>query len=91
MTTTQIPNLTDADLIAQVTRAATRERSATAHLIALLAELDARNWRRRTDRGRRMSPSLDTYCAQVLHLSEHAEPLAVASRRRVKRARIRES
>jgi hypothetical protein len=59
--------LTDADLLAQVTRLASAERHATVQLIAALAELDAR----RLYLGQGCS-SLFTYCTQVLHLSEHA-------------------
>ena len=59
--------LTDPELLAQVTRAAKQERAATAHLIALLAEVDAR----RLYLGEGYS-SLFTYCTQALHLSEHA-------------------
>ena len=68
MTKIESPDqLTDAELLAQVTRAAKQERAATAHLIALLAEVDAR----RLYLGEGYS-SLFTYCTQALHLSEHA-------------------
>jgi hypothetical protein len=60
-------NLTDSDLIAQVTRLASAERHATVQLIAALAEIDAR----RLYLGEGCS-SLFTYCTQVLRLSEHA-------------------
>lgn len=59
--------LSDDDLLAEVTRLASRERRATAELVASLAELDAR--RRYLGEG---CSSLFTYCTQVLHLSEHA-------------------
>lgn len=59
--------LSDRDLLAHVRLAAQVERQATAHLIALLAELDAR----RLYLGEGFS-SLFTYCTQALHLSEHA-------------------
>ena len=59
--------LSDADLLAQVTRLAAGERHATVQLIAALMELDAR----RLYLGQGCS-SLFTYCTQVLHLSEHA-------------------
>jgi hypothetical protein len=60
-------HLSDDELLAEVRVAAGREREATARLIALLAELDAR----RLYLGEGCS-SLFTYCTQVLHLSEHA-------------------
>ena len=53
--------------MAQVDAAAHNERTATATLIALLAELDTR----RLYLGEGCA-SLFTYCTQVLHLSEHA-------------------
>jgi hypothetical protein len=59
--------LSDQALIEEVQSAAGREREATARLIALLAELDAR----RLYLGQGCS-SLFTYCTQVLRLSEHA-------------------
>ena len=68
MTKIESPDqLTDGELLAQVTRAAKQERAATAHLIALLAEVDAR----RLYLGEGYS-SLFTFCTQALHLSEHA-------------------
>ena len=59
--------ISDDELLAQVTRLAGAERHATAQLIASLAELDAR----RLYLGQGCS-SLFTYCTRVLHLSEHA-------------------
>ncbi len=59
--------LSDQDLLAHMRAAAANERRATARLIALLAEVDAR----RLYLGEGCS-SLFTYCTQVLHLSEHA-------------------
>jgi hypothetical protein len=59
--------LSDGELVAEVTRLAGCERQATAHLIAALAELDAR----RLYLGQGCS-SMFTYCTQVLHLAEHA-------------------
>jgi 5-methylcytosine-specific restriction endonuclease McrA len=68
MTTIEFPkDFTDAKLLFAVARAAKHERAATAHLIALLAEVDAR----RLYLGEGYS-SLFTYCRQALHLSEHA-------------------
>ena len=60
-------HLSDVALIEEVKAAATRERGATARLVALLAELDAR----RLYLGEGCS-SLFTYCTHVLRLSEHA-------------------
>jgi len=59
--------LSDQELLGRVREAVTDERRATAGLIALLAEVDAR----RLYLGEGCS-SLFTYCTQVLHLSEHA-------------------
>jgi hypothetical protein len=59
--------LSDADLLLEATRAAAGERSATARLIAVLAEVDTR----RLYLGEGCS-SLFIYCTRVLHLSEHA-------------------
>jgi hypothetical protein len=60
-------DFTDTTLLSEVARAVRQERAATAHLIALLAEVDAR----RLYLGEGYS-SLFTYCTQALHLSEHA-------------------
>ncbi len=60
-------HLSDGELLAEVARAAAEERHATAHLLVLLIELDAR----RLYLGEGFS-SLFTYCTQALHLSEHA-------------------
>ncbi len=65
--TSLLENLSDAELLAAVARAAENERRATASLVALLMELDAR----RLYLGEGFS-SLFTYCTQALHLSEHA-------------------
>jgi hypothetical protein len=59
--------LSDQDLLREVTRLAAREREATARLIVSLAELD----RRRLYLGEGCA-SLFAYCVQVLHLAEHA-------------------
>jgi hypothetical protein len=76
---TTIPSfdqLSDHDLLAQVRRATRDERHATAHLIALLIELDAR----KLYLGEGCS-SLFTYCTQQLHLSEHAAYLRIEAAR----------
>lgn len=62
-----LQHLSDPALLAAITRAAADERHATAHLVALLSEVDAR----KLYLGQGCS-SLFTYCTQVLHLSEHA-------------------
>src|SRR5688572_19860034 len=67
MTTHSLAQLSDRELLARVHAASNNERAATATLIALLAEFDAR----RLYLGEGCS-SLFTYCTQVLHLSEHA-------------------
>lgn len=59
--------LTDTEVLSAVAQASSNERTATAHLIGLLAELDAR--RLYLAEG---CSSLFTYCTQVLHLSEYA-------------------
>jgi hypothetical protein len=59
--------LSDREVLARVQGAARDERCATAHLIALLMELDTR----RLYLGEGCS-SLFTYCTQMLHISEHA-------------------
>ena len=60
-------HLTNEELVAAVKRLTERERVATADLIAILAEIDAR----RLYLGEGCS-SLFSYCTHVLHLSEHA-------------------
>ena len=62
-----LATLSDTKLISEVARLAACERQATAHLIACLAEMDAR----RLYLGLGCT-SLFTYCTQVLHFSEHA-------------------
>ena len=66
-TTSSFAHLSDEQVLATVRQCAQCERDATARFIASLAELDAR--RLYLARG---CSSLFTYCAQVLHLSEHA-------------------
>jgi hypothetical protein len=62
-----LANLSDQALLVEVKRLAEHERQATVHLIAYLAELDAR----RLYLGEGCS-SLFSYCRQILRLSEHA-------------------
>lgn len=59
--------LSDRDLVAALEHAASNEREATARLITLLGEFDAR--RLYLPAG---CSSLFSYCTRVLHLSEHA-------------------
>jgi hypothetical protein len=59
--------MSDHELLVEVRQLVEQEQQATAHLIASLAELDAR----RLYLGQGCS-SLFTYCTQVLRLSEHA-------------------
>ena len=63
----QLSDLSDQDLLAHIHLAAQAERRATAHLVALLIELD----RRRLYLGEGF-PSLFAYCTDALHLSEPA-------------------
>jgi hypothetical protein len=75
------PNdLSDRDLLTELERAANCERCATAHLIALLMEVDSR----KLHAGQGCS-SLFTYCMQVLHLSEHAAYLRIEAARAARR------
>ena len=62
-----LARLSDQDLLAQLQLAAQAESRATAHLIALLVELDSR----RLYLGEGF-PSLFAYCTDALHLSEPA-------------------
>jgi 5-methylcytosine-specific restriction endonuclease McrA len=59
--------LSDRDLIAETHRLDDRDRHATAHVIAALMEMDARELHLAEG-----CPSLYAYCTQVLHFSEHA-------------------
>src|SRR5215203_3285744 len=58
---------TDGELLSDLSTLVGKECEATAHLVAVLAEVDAR----RLYLGQGCS-SLFAYCTQVLHLSEHA-------------------
>ena len=63
---TSFTTLSDQDLIVEARRLAANERTATATLIACLAELDAR-----LHLGMGYS-SLHDYCAKALHLTDYA-------------------
>lgn len=67
MTTISPATLSNSELLEATVRAAGDEQHATAHLLTLLAELDAR----RLYLGEGCS-SLFSYCTRVLNLSEHA-------------------
>ena len=67
MNTTLIATISDQQLLNDLKTAAASERQATAHLTALLAEMDVR--RLYLAEG---YSSLFTYCTQALRLSEHA-------------------
>jgi hypothetical protein len=77
----QIPlHLSDADLVAEVTRLAGRERGATADLVAHLAELDRRGLHLAAG-----FPSLFAYCTEVLRLSEDAACNRITTARMARR------
>src|SRR5688572_27373677 len=81
MTSSSTPSdLSDRDLLAEVERAVSCERAATARLIALLMELDSR----KLYAGQGYA-SLFTYCVQVLHFSEHAAYLRIEAARVARR------
>src|SRR5687767_14756330 len=67
MTTILPTQMSDSELLTATVGAARDERRATAELLALLAEVDAR----RLYLGEGFS-SLFAFCAQALHFSEHA-------------------
>jgi 5-methylcytosine-specific restriction endonuclease McrA len=75
-----LDHISDNDLLERVRRAVEDERHATANLIALLAEVDAR----RLYLAEGFS-SLFTYCTQALHLSEHAAYNRIESARAARR------
>jgi hypothetical protein len=80
MTLPSLSDLSDADVIVRVKRAAECERLATAELVALLAECDAR----RLYLGEGFS-SLFTYCTQALRLSEAAAYSRITAARAARR------
>jgi hypothetical protein len=79
-TLSSLRNLSDRDLLAQVERAVAQERQATAQLIALLMEVDARKLY-----AKQSCSSLFTYCVHVLHFSEHAAYLRIEAARAARR------
>ena len=80
MTIIPVAHLTNEELLVAVKSLAARERSATAALVASLAELDER----RLYLGEGYS-SLFTYCTQALHLSEHAAYGRIEAARAIRR------
>ena len=79
-TTPSFAHLSDKALPAEAKALAAVECRATAHLIAALAELDAR--RLYLPQGCR---SMFTYCTEVLHLSEYAAYARIEAARAVRR------
>jgi hypothetical protein len=67
MTNASLAAMSDADILVELRRSVAAARASTAHVIEVLAEVDAR--RLYLAQG---CSSLFTYCTQVLHLSEHA-------------------
>ncbi len=72
--------LSDRDVLAQLDGAIGQERHATAHVIALLMEVDARKLF-----AAQSCSSLFTFCVQVLHFSEHAAYLRIEAARAARR------
>lgn len=83
---TSFTHLSNDELAAAVTRLAGNERTATAQLIASLAEFDRR--RLYLDHGFK---SLYAYCLDVLHLSEHAAYGRIEAARAAQRFPCRET
>ncbi len=75
-----LSDLSDASLLAEAVRTAGAERRATADLVALLAEVDARKLY--LGQGH---PSLFAWCTAVLHLSEPAAYSRIAAARSARR------
>jgi hypothetical protein len=80
MTNSCYSQLADHALLAEAHRLVDHERHATAQLIALLIELDARRLYLREGYS-----SLFSYCTQALHLSEHAAYNRIATARAARR------
>jgi hypothetical protein len=78
-----LSHLSDRELLEEVQTLATRERDATARLIASLMEIDSR----RLYLGQGCS-SLFTFCTQVLRLSEHAAYARIEAARAARRLPI---
>jgi 5-methylcytosine-specific restriction endonuclease McrA len=78
--TASLSTLSDHDLLAHLEHAVERERQATAEVVALLMEVDARKLY-----AQQSCSSLFTYCVQKLHLSEHAAYLRIEAARAARR------
>jgi hypothetical protein len=75
-TPTSLASLSDHEVLTRLHGAVAYERHATAHVIELLMEVDARKlWAQQS------CSSLFTYCVQVLHFSEHAAYLRIEAAR----------
>ncbi|RPI52869.1 MAG: hypothetical protein EHM55_15445 [Acidobacteria bacterium] len=79
-TFSSLPTLSDRDLLAELKHAVKLECQATAQVIALLMEVDARKLY-----AQQSCSSLFTYCVQVLHFSEHAAYLRIEAARAARR------
>ncbi len=75
-----LATLPDRELLAQLESDVQHERQATARIIALLMEVDARKLY-----AQQSCSSLFTYCVQMLHLSEHAAYLRIEAARAARR------
>jgi hypothetical protein len=73
-------SLSDSDLLTQLERVCAQERNATAQVVALLMEVDARKLY-----APQSCSSLFSYCVQVLHFSEHAAYLRIEAARAARR------
>ncbi len=78
--TTTFSSLSDGDLLAKLEHICAQERRATAQLVALIMEVDARKLY-----AQQSCSSLFTYCVQVLHFSEHAAYLRIEAARAARR------
>ncbi len=79
-TLASLHDFSDQDLLSQLERAIQCQRQATAQVIALLMEVDARKLY-----AQQSCSSLFTYCVKVLHFSEHAAYLRIEGARAAKR------
>lgn len=75
-----LTQLSDPDLLAETNALAARERTATARLIAALAEIDGRRLYLR-----QACRSMFTYCTEMLHLSEYAAYSRIEAARAARR------
>jgi len=80
MTHVHPSSLSDADLLSITRRAAAHERDATARLVALLAEVDARRLYLSES-----CSSMFVFCTRTLHMSEHAAYARIEAARAARR------